>query len=252
MSSAGSIDDLSVRIFPPDGYVFQIEYDAEALQNNGSVVGIKCKDGIVMGVEKLKASKMMLSDSVHRRTVMAVAGLGADGARIFARAKSEAAKYENMFSEPIPVKELVERVASYVHLYTLHWLCRPFGCGVILGGYYGDEPELYMIEPSGISYRYYGAAIGKGKQAAKTHIEKLKLSDMTCREGVLEVAKIIYKVHDEAKDKGFELELSWVCNESERIYQKIPDELLEEAKSAARLPSRKTLITKRPVELPFY
>ena len=29
---------------------------------------------------------------------------------------------------------------------------RPFGCGVILGGYDKDGPQLYMIEPSGISY----------------------------------------------------------------------------------------------------
>ncbi|CAI0391238.1 unnamed protein product [Linum tenue] len=174
-----------------------------------------------MGVEKLTASKMMLSDSVHRRTVMAVAGLGADGARIFARAKSEAAKYEKfvilsfllvpnaafiilstlllkveckvMFSEPIPLKELVERVPSYVHLYT------SIGC-------VGKGIMALRLEKA-------------SKLLKHKHIEKLKLSDMTCREGVLEVAKIIYKVHDEAKDKGFELELSWVCNESERIHQ---------------------------------
>lgn len=93
------------------------------------------------------------------------------------------------------MKELSERVASYVHLCTLYWWLRPFGCGVILGGYDKDGPQLYMIEPSGISYvslcpfahrdiylmsssffilwililqRYFGAAIGKGKQAAKT------------------------------------------------------------------------------------
>lgn len=30
--------------------------------------------------------------------------------------------------------------------------CRPFGCGVILGGYDREGPQLYMIEPSGISY----------------------------------------------------------------------------------------------------
>lgn len=115
---------------------------------------------------------------------------------------------------------------------TVNQICqcyRPFGCGIILGGYDRDGPQLYMIEPSGISYvswiafilaiyslalfhiifsidllmiaitwfllgnylmvvlfgvsykliscfkwkqnlvqRYFGAAIGKGKQAAKT------------------------------------------------------------------------------------
>jgi len=33
---------------------------------------------------------------------------------------------------------------------------------------------------------------------------------MTCEELVKEVAKIIYVVHDEVKDKNFELELSWI------------------------------------------
>ena len=164
---------------------------------------------------------------------MAVAGLAADGRQVVARAKSEATNYESTYGEAIPVKELADRVASYVHLCTLYWWLRPFGCGVILGGYDRDGPQLYMVEPSGISYRYFGAAIGKGKQAAKTEIEKLKLSEMSCREGVIEVAKIIYKVHDEAKDKAFELEMSWVCEESKREHQKVPDNLLEQAKAAA-------------------
>ncbi|KAK4392572.1 Proteasome subunit alpha type-3 [Sesamum angolense] len=246
MSSIGTGYDLSVTTFSPDGRVFQIEYAAKAVDNSGTVVAIKCKDGVVMGVEKLIASKMMLPGSnrrihaVHRHSGMAVAGLAADGRQIVARAKSEATNYESVYGEPIPVKELAARVASYVHLCTLYWWLRPFGCGVILGGYDRDGPQLYMIEPSGISYRYFGAAIGKEGRLPKPiyyidrEIEKLKLSEMTCRQGVIEVAKIIYGVHDEAKDKAFELEMSWVCDESNRQHQKVPDSLLEEAKEAAK------------------
>ncbi|KZV27386.1 hypothetical protein F511_02495 [Dorcoceras hygrometricum] len=267
MSSIGTGYDLSVTTFSPDGRVFQIEYAAKAVDNSGTVVAIRCKDGVVMGVEKLIASKMMLPGSnrrihaVHRHSGMvgseskselslrmmtsvketfldpedlAVAGLAADGRQIVTRAKSEAANYESVYGEQIPVKELAERVASYVHLCTLYWWLRPFGCGVILGGYDREGPQLYLVEPSGISYRYFGAAIGKGRQAAKTEIEKLKLSEMTCRQGIVEVAKIIYGVHDEAKDKAFELEMSWVCDESNRQHQKVPDDLLEEVKAAAK------------------
>ena len=68
---------------------------------------------------------------------------------------------------------------------------RSLGVGVILGGYDRDGPQLYVVEPSGITYRYFAAAIGKGKQVAKTEIEKLKLSGMTCRKGSpVEVAKM--------------------------------------------------------------
>ena len=38
--------------------------------------------------------------------------------------------------------------------------------------------------------RYFGAAVGKGRQGAKNEIEKLKLEEMSCREGIGAVAKL--------------------------------------------------------------
>lgn len=56
---------------------------------------------------------------------------------------------------------------------------RPFGVSIILAAYSPSTgSEMYMIEPSGSSYGYFGCATGKAKQAAKTEIEKLKLADM--------------------------------------------------------------------------
>lgn len=40
------------------------------------------------------------------------------------------------------------------------------------------------------SQRYFGTAVGKGRQAAKTEIEKLKLEELSCRQGVVEVARM--------------------------------------------------------------
>lgn len=48
MSSIGTGYDLSVTTFSPDGRVFQIEYAAKAVDNSGTVVAIRCKDGVVM------------------------------------------------------------------------------------------------------------------------------------------------------------------------------------------------------------
>jgi len=42
----------------------------------------------------------------------------------------------------------------------------------------------------GVSQRYFGTAVGKGRQAAKTEIERLKLEEMTAREAVKQVAKM--------------------------------------------------------------
>ena len=40
------------------------------------------------------------------------------------------------------------------------------------------------------SFKYSGSAIGKGRQYAKTELEKLNLGELTCREAVVEVAKM--------------------------------------------------------------
>jgi 20S proteasome subunit alpha 7 len=37
---------------------------------------------------------------------------------------------------------------------------------------------------------YHGAAAGKGRQLAKTELEKLKLSELTTREAVFEAARM--------------------------------------------------------------
>lgn len=51
------------------------------------------------------------------------------------------------------MKALCDRVASYMHAYTLYSAVRPFGVSCILAAW--DEvagPQMYMIEPSGSSY----------------------------------------------------------------------------------------------------
>jgi len=47
-----------------------------------------------------------------------------------------------------------------------------------------------MIEPSGVYWGYHGTAIGKGRQLARTEIEKLNLSEMTVEEGVEKAAEM--------------------------------------------------------------
>ncbi|XP_031698626.1 proteasome subunit alpha type-3-like, partial [Anarrhichthys ocellatus] len=61
------------------------------------------------------------------------------------------------------------------------------------------------------------------------------MKEMTCRELVKEVAKIIYIVHDEVKDKAFELELSWVGEVTNGRHQLIPEDVRQEAEKYAKV-----------------
>ena len=165
--------------------------------------------------------------SVDRHVGASVTGLLADGRALVERASDEAAGYRADFGSDIPLKYLVDRVSMYMHAYTLYSAVRPFGANVMLGTWSEqDGAALYSIEPSGVAYGYWGCAAGKAKQAAKTEIEKVKSREgMTCRELVKEAAKIIYQVHDEVKDKMFELELSWVTEGTKGRHERVPKEV---------------------------
>lgn len=248
MASIGTGYDLSSTTFSPDGRVFQVEYAGKAVENSGTVVGVRCVDGVVLAVEKMMSSKMLVSGTARRSHIidkhaaLSVCGLIPDGRVIVSRARGEAEQYKDLYGHPIPGEILAGRLADFVHLYTLHWHVRPFGCAILLAV---TDPskghQLYLIEPSGVFYRYHACAFGKGRQAAKTDLEKLPLGSITCEQAVSDLAKIIVSVHDETKDKNYELEMLWVKGDVEdvegkgqTVAQTVPKNLVESAHSAAK------------------
>lgn len=129
---------------------------------------------------------------------------------------------------------LANRLGSYAQAYTLYNSVRPFGITTIIGGVDEEGPHLYMIEPSGTCWGYLGAAAGKGRQTAKSELEKLDLGNLSVEDGVKEAAKIIYLAHEDSKDKEFELEISWVsASATKGLHQIVPEAMLEEAKQFA-------------------
>lgn len=240
MSSIGTGYDLSASQFSPDGRVFQVEYAHKAVENSGTAVGLRCKDGVVFAVEKIVTSKLYEPGAnkriftVDTHAGIACAGLLADARAIVDVARIEASNYRSEYGMPIPGKMLAERVSTYLHAYTLYSAVRPYGCSVMISAHDKDGPQLFLVDPSGQCNGYFGCAIGKAKQNAKTEIEKLKLSELSVNDLIKEAAKIIYIVHDEVKDRHFELELSWVCEASGWRHQRVPQAVFQEAERHAK------------------
>lgn len=238
MSGIGTGYDLSVSTFSPDGRVFQTDYAQQAVDNSGTVIGLRCKDGVVVGAEKTIISKMLVGGSdkrtyaIDRHAGVAVAGLSADGRQVVNRAIQEAQQYKNVYGDAIPGHVLADRIASYVHIFNLYWYVRPCGSSTLLASYDKEGPQLYLIEPTGIALRFFGTAVGKGRQGAKTDIERLDLDELTCKAAVKEIAKILHTVHDE--EKPFEIEMAWICDDSKKQFVKVPADLLAEADKAAK------------------
>lgn len=169
----------------------------KAVENAGTAIAVRTKEGVVFGVENLIQSKLMVPGSnkrifgVDRHIGLTSAGLTADGKHLAGRARDEANNFFDTYKQKTPVKTLAERVALYVQAFTLYSSVRPFGVAAILGGVDEERgPQLFVVEPSGMFLGYHGCAIGKGKQFAKTEIEKLNLDEMSMEQAVEEVARM--------------------------------------------------------------
>ncbi|OBT70083.1 20S proteasome subunit alpha 7 [Pseudogymnoascus sp. 23342-1-I1] len=272
MTSIGTGYDLQNSVFSPDGRNFQVEYAVKAVENGGTSIGIRCKDGVVLAVEKLVTSKLLKPEAnkriatIDRHMGAVSSGLVPDGRHFTSRARDEAASWREVYKAPISTADLASRMGGYLQAYTLYSSVRPFGITAILGGWdsevelpvdgqVGDGPAsgaggkaegktyggpaLYMIEPSGQYWGYYGAATGKGRQSAKAELEKLDLAagTLSLADGVKEAARIIYVAHEENKDKEFELEMTWISaldGPTKGRHEEVPRELLAEAEKAAK------------------
>ncbi|CAL1290961.1 unnamed protein product [Larinioides sclopetarius] len=237
IEDAAGYDQIASQ-FSPDGRILQVEYAKKALLKSGTVIGLRGRDCVVLASEKIVPSKLYESSAFDRifsvtpHIGMALVGYRPDARHLLQAARGEAEAYKIRYKEDIPAKELKQKMAMYVHAYTLYGAFRPFGAGLMMASSLSG-PEMFCIDPFGTAYGYFGFAMGKNEQAAKSEIEVLDLKSMDAEELVKEAARILYMVHDE-KDKNFELEISWTGRTTSQKHQKVPDRLLQIAEEYAQ------------------
>ena len=89
------------------------------------------------------------------------------------RAREEAKQYYDNFGIKVPGQVLAERIAGVCQMNTLYYGARPYGSQFIVAAHdIMKGASLWMVEPSGACYQYYGCAAGRGRQLARNEIEK--------------------------------------------------------------------------------
>mmetsp|Transcript_14335 Transcript_14335/g.40804 ORF Transcript_14335/g.40804 Transcript_14335/m.40804 type:complete len:268 (-) Transcript_14335:94-897(-) len=247
MASSGSGYDLSASTFSPDGRIFQVEYATKAVENAGLVLGVKGSNGVVLGVAKPIHHKMVVPTTGSYKRIhtcdhhigMATTGFLPDCRVLVQRTVEESSDWKDTYGSNIPPVVLGDRLGSYIHYFTLHGALRPFGAAAVVAGYDEETKEtvLQCLEPNGAPYSYYGVATGKGKQAAKTELEKLNLhkTPVTVEEAVKHILKILHMLQQEEKDsKPFEVELSWICEASGWKHKGVPKDMIQSATEWAK------------------
>ena len=100
-----------------------------------------CKDGVILGTEKIVLNKMMVSGtdrrlySVSVMTGGVVNGLTPDGRSVIQKAREEAQQYENMFGIRCPGSVLAERLAMKFQMSTVYSSYRPYGTSLIMSNH---------------------------------------------------------------------------------------------------------------------
>ncbi len=151
MIRQGTGYDITVSQFSPEGRIFQVDYATRAVDNAGTAVAVRGKDGVLFAVEKSVVCKLYEPAagrrifSADRHVGMTITGLLSDGRQLADVAKEECAYHREVYGSAIPVGQLAERVAEYMHAYTLYSALRPFGTTIMMGSWTTEEGAKVTI-----------------------------------------------------------------------------------------------------------
>lgn len=178
MEPSGQQYDEASTIFSPDGRLYQVEYAREAVKKGSTTMGFKWKDGVLLLAHKPEGSRLVNFGSLEKiyqiddHIACAATGLVADGRHLVELAREEAQWNRIRYNEPISVKELVNILCEYEHMYTRFDGVRPFGVVLLVGGIDTSGKHLFSTDPSGAYLGYKAVCEGKKSSDAMTQFTK--------------------------------------------------------------------------------
>jgi proteasome alpha subunit len=162
----------------------------EPVKRGGTIIGVTCSDGVVIGAEEpdkgqfteSNASRKILKVDDH--VGMAVAGLESDARVLVDQARRYAQNYWLTYDEPIDVEALVKRVADLKQTHTQYARMRPFGVSLLFGGVDKIGSRLFATDPAGTYKEYKAHAEGAGADTAMKFLKKKYNENIEMKETV--------------------------------------------------------------------
>ncbi|KAJ1464269.1 nucleophile aminohydrolase, partial [Baffinella frigidus] len=197
MSTIHSGFDLNVTIFSPEGKIYQLFYVNALINKNLLLIGMKCKDGILMIAQKVydqiekKNSKTRKIFTVDRFNLVGSIGNVGDINRLVLRARFDNLRFKEIYSENLSGKVFLARLRELVHLHTVYWHLRPFGCILLIGSVYHSDFKLFSIFPNGESVDCKLSIHGKNSFFLKNFVEDLTSGYKTCKNYIKKICRKI-------------------------------------------------------------
>ena len=190
MEQSGQQYDEASTIFSPDGRLYQVEYAREAVKKGSTTMGFKWKDGLLLLAHKPETSRLVNLRSLEKiyqidsHIACVATGLVADGRHLVEIAREEAQWNKVRYDEPISVKELVNILCEYKHMYTQFDGVRPFGVVLLIGGIDATGKHLFSTDPSGAYLGYKAVCEGKKCEDAMTQFTKNYTTDISLQQAL--------------------------------------------------------------------
>lgn len=181
--------DRASTLFSPDGRLLQVEYAKEAVKQGSTAIGMVCKDGVLLVVDKRVADRLIVAESVEKifqvddHIGATAVGFVMDGRVLLERAQIVVQQHRVTYDEPMDTAELVKEICDIKQLYTQLGGARPFGVSIIFMGV-DNRPSLYVTDPTGIFFEYKAAVVGEGESEVRKILEKEYNENLTIEDGL--------------------------------------------------------------------
>tara|TARA_Y100000310_G_C20661878_1_gene805249 strand:+ start:682 stop:1404 length:723 start_codon:yes stop_codon:yes gene_type:complete len=176
-------------MFSPDGRLLQVEYAKKTVKQGTSIIGISCKDGVLLLADRRSLDKLMVVNTVEKvfqideHIASAAAGIMSDGRILIEKAQLLAQQHRVTYDSPIDIYSLVKEICNIKQSYTQYGGARPFGVSLLVIGV-DSKARLFLTDPTGIHWEYKATAIGESEDElkeilAKNYKENISLEDAT-------------------------------------------------------------------------
>lgn len=179
-------------------------------QHGSTSIGIKTNEGVVLGVEKKLASKLMEPAKseklveIDRHCACAMSGIVGDARVLIDHARVEAQNHTFNYVEALPVHLITQSVSDMAMNFGEGYegskrkpMARPFGVALLIAGVDDNGPQLFQTDPSGTYFEWKARAIGSGGDTAMTSIKENYHQNMTLAEAEKLVLQTLKQVMEE-------------------------------------------------------
>ncbi|XP_022233010.1 proteasome subunit alpha type-1 [Drosophila obscura] len=168
--------DSDVTVWSPQGRLHQVEYAMEAVKLGTATVGLKSRDAAVLVALCKPSSELSASQrkviQIDEHLGISIAGITADARVISRYLRSECLSYKHSYGSAYPVSRLITNLGNKMQTTTQRYDRRPYGVGLLVGGYDEKGPHIYQVTPSATFYNCKANSIGSRSQSARTYLER--------------------------------------------------------------------------------